>query len=100
MMDPIKKSQWCEALRSGRYKQGRMALEDKHGFCCLGVARAEGLAGSRRSQLTADGRKDELLSSRQCLSLGIEMSTQDNLARMNDEGDSFEAIARWIEANL
>ncbi len=31
---------WVEALRSGKYQQGRMALRDLRtgGFCCLGVA--------------------------------------------------------------
>lgn len=29
---------WLEALRSGKYKQTyRGALQDKHGYCCLGV---------------------------------------------------------------
>lgn len=29
---------WVEALRSGKYKQGRKALRDKHNkYCCLGV---------------------------------------------------------------
>jgi hypothetical protein len=29
---------WCEALESGRYKQGRSALRRDDAFCCLGVA--------------------------------------------------------------
>lgn len=29
---------WCDALRSGEYKQTRDKLEDVNGFCCLGVA--------------------------------------------------------------
>lgn len=29
---------WIEALRSGEYKQGRGRLEDRAGYCCLGVA--------------------------------------------------------------
>ena len=37
-MDALKKA-WVEALRSGKYKQGRLALYDKHNesYCCLGV---------------------------------------------------------------
>lgn len=29
---------WVEVLRSGRYKQGRSALNVDNKFCCLGVA--------------------------------------------------------------
>lgn len=36
MTEPI--DLWIEALRSGEYKQCRLALRDGEGFCCLGVA--------------------------------------------------------------
>jgi hypothetical protein len=29
---------WADALRSGDYKQTRDTLQDKKGYCCLGVA--------------------------------------------------------------
>lgn len=29
---------WIDALRSGEYKQTKETLQDKNGFCCLGVA--------------------------------------------------------------
>ncbi len=29
---------WVEALRSGKYLQTTSALQDKQGYCCLGVA--------------------------------------------------------------
>ena len=29
---------WVEALRSGKYKQGKISLQNANGFCCLGVA--------------------------------------------------------------
>jgi len=37
-MEASLKAKWIEALRSGRYKQGRWALRTKSDdFCCLGV---------------------------------------------------------------
>lgn len=41
-MDPIWKERWLEALRSGKYKQGRTALKTERGdkpatYCCIGV---------------------------------------------------------------
>jgi len=31
------KARWVAALRSGEYKQTKGALQDKTGYCCLGV---------------------------------------------------------------
>jgi hypothetical protein len=36
-MNPEIRAQWCAALRSGEYEQGKEALYDGEGFCCLGV---------------------------------------------------------------
>lgn len=36
---PVKEiKKWVRALRSGKYKQTRLVLQDKQGYCCLGVA--------------------------------------------------------------
>lgn len=39
-MEPSKKQimTWVNALRSGEYKQTKHHLQDKKGYCCLGVA--------------------------------------------------------------
>ena len=37
-MTPEFKALWIEALRSGKYEQGRGALRMGDKFCCLGVA--------------------------------------------------------------
>ena len=36
-MDATIAKQWVEALRSGKYKQGKLSLKDGDGYCCLGV---------------------------------------------------------------
>jgi hypothetical protein len=36
-MKPEVKQMWLEALRSGKYKQGKEQLRDGDKFCCLGV---------------------------------------------------------------
>lgn len=36
-MDPALKTKWVEALRSGRYAQGRQRLRNGDNYCCLGV---------------------------------------------------------------
>lgn len=36
-MNPEIRAQWCAALRSGHYMQGRGCLRDGNDFCCLGV---------------------------------------------------------------
>lgn len=39
MNKPTKKeiTNWCNALRSGKYKQTKDILQDENGYCCLGV---------------------------------------------------------------
>jgi hypothetical protein len=36
-MNPDVKIKWLEALRSGKYQQGRLRLKRGHSYCCLGV---------------------------------------------------------------
>lgn len=36
-MDKLIKSQWLQALRSGKYEQCKGSLKDKGAYCCLGV---------------------------------------------------------------
>lgn len=37
-MDTVMKQKWVDALRSGKYKQGRRLLKNRDNeFCCLGV---------------------------------------------------------------
>lgn len=37
-MNPEVKAKWLEALRSGKYKQGKFMLRNQYdGYCCLGV---------------------------------------------------------------
>lgn len=36
-MDAQLKAKWVEALRSGKYRQGRSTLKHSGSFCCLGV---------------------------------------------------------------
>jgi hypothetical protein len=36
-MDPDIKQEWCTRLRSGRYPQSIGHLQDRNGYCCLGV---------------------------------------------------------------
>ena len=59
-MNPDVKAKWLEALRSGRYKQGRHVLKTKSGsFCCLGVlchlAQKEGVVGRFRPSSIGEG---------------------------------------------
>lgn len=110
------KDQWCAALRSGRYIQGFGYLIAEGRYCCLGVL-AE-LAGYKDESLQ-DGEnppqdltqihRDDLLgpwsSPTDARVFSVTDSTthttlQRKLAAMNDSGDSFTAIADWIEHNV
>lgn len=89
-MDKELKAKWVEALRSGKYKQGRSRLKHAGRHCCLGVLCE--VAGVKAS--SDDGN----------LPLGfqpIPVPVEGVLINMNDDTrNSFAEIADYIEANL
>jgi hypothetical protein len=115
-MDKVIKRRWVEALRSGKYKQGKNRLNGKDGFCCLGVlcdlAVEDGVGswhdyGDEGNKYFDDlGRIEATL-----LPLAVQQwsglwsETGDigrgrSLSRLNDDGVSFRRIARKIERRL
>lgn len=122
MMKPEIKQQWVDALRSGKYTQGRGRLRNQAGdFCCLGVLcdlAAE--AGVGKWELTdacapsfeggpdLDDVSEVKLPGfvKQWAGLNtlnpfvhINRGTE-SLASLNDSGKSFNRIADLIEAEL
>lgn len=94
-LTPEVKSEWCEALRSGKYKQGRGFLHDDNdnSYCCLGVLQA-------LRKLPKDDEGDEYIDPPHAEIFGLKIGKQMDLAAMNDDGQSFAEIASYIEANL
>lgn len=110
---------WIEALRSGKYKQGRSHLHkiDENGktsFCCLGVACDLFYEGIKLNSLCPQGRGirvvygDEVSYAPpeivEILKLndatGITRGEYaPGLAQRNDAGESFEYIASVLEEN-
>jgi hypothetical protein len=104
-MDEKVKAKWLEALRSGKYKQGRQGLRKVDSFCCLGVL-CDLLNPNGWRQITDNDLiysfNGELgvIDKRLARSIGVE-EFQDILVEMNDEKqNSFSEIADYIEANL
>lgn len=102
-MDKDIKRRWVEALRSGKYTQGKGKLfEDyKNAFCCLGVLCD--IQGIPRADIglysitpfTMDG-----VPGFEAIHGVIPDDVASNLAGMNDKGEDFNVIANYIEANL
>lgn len=98
-LKPGDMEKWVEALRSGDYEQGKNALEDPDGrMCCLGVLCAIKGVDVQKS-FDDDGAwanvriysgLNEELGSKWC----------DYLITMNDNGETFEEIANYIEESL
>jgi hypothetical protein len=105
------KTKWVAALRSGEYKQTRNALEHSGAFCCLGVlacvvdperktwnGSSDGVFGG------ATGIFDHTVEkqSAQAKLIGglIPHARMRKLIDKNDDGDSFENIASYIERYL
>ena len=108
-MDAQTKAKWVEALRSGKYKQGRGQLRLGDTYCCLGVLcdimgtgwTTVGFPQADLNSLyvTASDGDDTLPSDGFC---GLGIHAMENLAAMNDgiqdyHKHSFSEIATYIE---
>lgn len=102
-LDPEFKAKWVAALRSGEYKQGRMSLRNRDGYCCLGVACL--VAGVDDTEIE---EYDEFIVSRHAARRPVlhplmgdgEYPIPANLSKMNDsENKTFIDIADYIEQN-
>ncbi len=102
-MDAQLKTKWVEALRSGKYAQGKGSLRHQDQFCCLGVL-CDVLGTNwetRRLNSERVERDDESYLRAPILNLvGFDHQTQKRLAHMNDSLAPFPEIADYIEKNL
>lgn len=97
------KARWIEALRSGKYEQGTQQLRSGDNFCCLGVL----------CDISEQGQWRKLgLGVGQCYMNGVtylptpvgrwaelDSHQERQLSNMNDNGLSFNCIAKHIEEN-
>jgi len=107
VLKPEIKSKWVEALRSGEYAQGRGAIRNKTGFCCLGVlCDVLGATWGPVHDPVLGIRAATLFGQRQCGALtataleviGLEHDVQARLITMNDcLKSTFAEIADMIE---
>jgi hypothetical protein len=104
---------WVDALRSGKYEQGRNYLAKDGQYCCLGVACEVSIANglNLRVILQAGGTKaydssDTTLPLSVVHWLGVDKSSPSvtmehgysrELAQLNDAGETFQVIADLIE---
>lgn len=109
MKSSIKKK-WVAALRSGKYRQveGNLKVVEngraKH--CCLGVLCELYAEAHPDVKWTKDHTarlflgKEEMPDARVRKWAGLDSRTAHTLARMNDDGEKFPAIALHIEKRL
>ena len=86
------RKKWCEALRSGSFKQGKgqLVTARDNTYCCLGVL------------VTSLGRTPECsayLTQSEADLAGLKRGEQQGLAQLNDSGKTFNEIADIIESN-
>jgi hypothetical protein len=97
------KQVWLEHLRSGKYIQDAGHLRTDEGFCCLGVlceaAQVPSVHNKWAKAYSYDGL-DTYLSAPLRKRFGLTKPQMDRLAKMNDMGTSFAAIADYIEKKL
>lgn len=98
------KQKWIDALRSGKYKQGKGRMKrkrpDGYRFCCLGVL--EDVLGNDREEYPVS---NQTFDEEACMKIGLSVVHQRSLTLMNDgsgnftEKDFFE-ISDWIRENV
>lgn len=103
-MDAEIKRKWIEALRSGKYAQGRGSLRvGENAYCCLGVL-CDLVDGSRWARTDRGffqyGPSTSLAPPTVSVGTGLQAGSQLDLINLNDSGKSFPEIADYIEANL
>lgn len=105
------KAKWVEALRSGKYKQGKKRLRFRGDtYCCLGVLcdvmGAEWYMGGEGEDDSCYYAKFSEVAEASILpppireAADINEEAEGDLITMNDQGDSFSTIADHIETNL
>ncbi len=103
-MDAVLRAEWLKALRSGEYEQGRFMLRTStNQFCCLGVlcdvankiGKVVGSWGQdNHSQTHFNG------ISQYAPEQLLDIDTQRELGKANDDGLDFEQIAGIIEERV
>lgn len=102
-MIPELKKKWIEALRSGKYIQGREFLYRHNTYCCLGVLCSIMMIDRDDNLYFVDDKgthfNDRLLDEIREF-IGLNPYQEDKLIKMNDSCYSFSEIADWIERNV
>ena len=109
-MTPELKQKWVDALRSGKYRQGREYLHRKRDsedtYCCLGVL--HDVSGGEWAEIIncyvaifPDGTASTATLIGQLEKIDLSLFSHNTLWKMNDDyGNSFNEIANWIEKNI
>jgi len=109
-MDAELKEKWIEALRSGKYEQGRGFLRRKDKYCCLGVLCDLIDPEGWTHQAPADPG-DEIERCWYDVSVALPLHTSRNIqlseerqallvCKNDDKEYSFDEIATYIESTL
>lgn len=104
------KERWITALRSGDYSQSQGCLQDKYGWCCLGVLCniVDGTKWIEPDENVKEHEYDfgnevvlEDMPPREWLeNHGLPHGLAKELAGMNDDGTQFVEIAEYIKENV
>lgn len=105
MITKEQKQKWIEALRSGNYKQGTHRLYHKYTdrYCCLGVlCDVLGFKKVTNGDIQRGAFCIDDIILTHCINYSnkeiIPSKLEEELIHMNDNGNSFEFIASFIES--
>jgi hypothetical protein len=107
-LNPELKKKWIDALRSGKYNQGRTYLAKNNNYCCLGVLadlsgnltdeKENGIRFCKTNEESPKGKGWSCVSLWAESDILINKEQKSKLIRMNDEENrTFPEIADYIE---
>lgn len=108
-MTPELKARWIEALESGKYRKGTGQLRSiTSSYCCLGVLcdllDPEGWTTRGNERLPSHTWKSPvqglLRDDRAATELGLSYEMQHDLAKINDNSETFASVIDYIQEHL
>jgi hypothetical protein len=94
------KAKWLAALRSGEFAQTKKVLRDMDGYCCLGVLCCVMYQNEDWSDYDSFRGNYTIPPDGLLAEAELRLIDAEYLSVMNDEGASFETIAKKIELDL
>lgn len=91
---------WCDALKSGDYKQITHYLHNNKGYCCVGIYGVVVMGFKPEDIDTTDEKSDNCREVYKQFEDIVGSAEAYNYYYLNDKGTSFDQIAEYARENI